>query len=89
LISVANDKIYRHIFDNQCFKNLRCGHQTSQSSQYSEITQAQGNRPAAILQTYGLITVGRSLDAEVGLFMAMESAYRSQLLAEAAGGRIS
>ncbi|NIB40360.1 class II aldolase/adducin family protein [Pseudomaricurvus alkylphenolicus] len=50
-----------------------------------EIATAMGDKPAAILQNHGILTVGASVDTAVGLFMAMESACRSQLLAEAAG----
>lgn len=50
-----------------------------------EIVAAMGDMPAAILQNHGLLTVGKSVDIAVGLFLAMESACRCQLLAEAAG----
>ncbi|AFU99566.1 class II aldolase/adducin family protein [Simiduia agarivorans] len=49
------------------------------------IARALGDKPAAILQNHGLLTTGSSVDIACGLFMAMESACRSQLLAEAAG----
>lgn len=50
-----------------------------------EICEALGDMPAGILQNHGLISVGTSVDIAVGTFLAMESACRSQLLAEAAG----
>jgi ribulose-5-phosphate 4-epimerase/fuculose-1-phosphate aldolase len=50
-----------------------------------EICEALGDKPAGILQNHGIITVGQSVDIAVGTFLAMESACRSQLLAEAAG----
>lgn len=49
------------------------------------IARALGTMPAAILKNHGLLTTGSSVDIACGLFMAMESACRSQLLADAAG----
>lgn len=50
-----------------------------------EIAEALGDMPAAILQNHGILTVGKSVDTAAGLFLQMESACRSQLLAQAAG----
>ena len=56
-----------------------------ETTEGDEIAEALGDKPAAILKNHGLITVGTSVDIAAGLFMAMESACRSQLLAQAAG----
>ncbi|BFM09955.1 class II aldolase/adducin family protein [Simiduia litorea] len=53
-----------------------------------EIARALGQMPAVILQNHGLLTIGANVDIACGLFMAMESACRSQLLADAAGTAI-
>ena len=55
------------------------------TSEGDEIAAAMGDKPAAILQNHGLITVGSSVDIAVGMFIAMESACRTQLDAQAAG----
>lgn len=49
------------------------------------IAAALADNTAVILQNHGLLTVGRSVDAAVYLFLAMERCCQSQLLAEAAG----
>ena len=49
------------------------------------IAAALGECKAAILQNHGLLTVGASVDAAAGAFVAMDRACQSQLLAEAAG----
>ena len=49
------------------------------------IAAALGDCKAAILQNHGLLTVGASVDAAAGAFVAMDRACQSQLLAEAAG----
>ncbi|HEX7028279.1 MAG TPA: class II aldolase/adducin family protein [Gammaproteobacteria bacterium] len=49
------------------------------------IAAALADNTAVILQNHGLLTVGRSVDASVYLFLAMERCCQSQLLAEAAG----
>ena len=49
------------------------------------IAAALGGCKAAILQNHGLLTVGASVDAAAGAFVAMDRACQSQLLAEAAG----
>jgi len=59
------------------------------TSEGDEISEALGDKPAAILQNHGLITVGSSVDIAVGTFLAMESACQSQLLANAAGTPIN
>ncbi len=56
-----------------------------ETSEGDEIAKAMGPHSAAILQNHGLITTGSSVDIAVGFYMAMESACRSQLLADAAG----
>ena len=52
------------------------------------IAAALGDYKAAVLQNHGLLTVGASVDAAAGAFVAMDRACRSQLLAEAAGDPI-
>ena len=52
------------------------------------IAAALGDCKAAILQNHGLLTVGGSVDAAAGAFVAMDRACQSQLLAEAAGDPI-
>ena len=52
------------------------------------IAAALGDCKAAILQNHGLLTVGASVDAAAGAFVAMDRACQSQLLAEAAGDPI-
>ena len=49
------------------------------------IAAALGDCKAAILQNHGLLTVGASVEAAAGAFIAMDRACQSQLLAEAAG----
>ena len=56
-----------------------------ETTEGDEIAEALGDKPAAILKNHGLLTVGKSVDIAAGLFMAMESTCRSQLLAQAAG----
>lgn len=51
----------------------------------NRIAAALAGNSAVILQNHGLLTVGRSVDAAVYLFLAMERCCQSQLLAEAAG----
>ena len=52
------------------------------------IAAALGDCKAAILQNHGLLTVGASVDAAAGAFIAMDRSCQSQLLAEAAGNPI-
>ena len=52
------------------------------------IAASLGDCKAAILQNHGLLTVGASVDAAAGAFIAMDRACQSQLLAEAAGNPI-
>ena len=52
------------------------------------IAASLGDCKAAILQNHGLLTVGASVDAAAGAFVAMDRACQSQLLAEAAGDPI-
>ena len=49
------------------------------------IAHALGDGKAVILQNHGLLTVGETVAGAVHWFLAMESACRVQLLAEAAG----
>jgi len=56
-----------------------------ETTEGDEIAEAIGDQSAAILQNHGLLTVGKSVDIAAGLFITMENACRSQLLAEAAG----
>lgn len=49
------------------------------------IAAALGGRKAAILKNHGLLTVGGSVDAAIGAFVAMDNCCHVQLLAEAAG----
>ena len=53
-----------------------------------QIAGALAEKKAAILQNHGLLTVGASVDAAVGTFVAMDRACQAQLLAEAAGDPI-
>lgn len=49
------------------------------------IAAALGQHTAVILQNHGLLSVGRSVDAAIYFFLAMERCCQAQLLAEAAG----
>ena len=49
------------------------------------IAHALGDAKAAILQNHGLLTVGASVEAAAGCFIAFDRACQSQLMAEAAG----
>ncbi len=49
------------------------------------IAATLGHRKAVILQNHGLLTVGRSVEAAVYRYVAMENACQAQLLADAAG----
>ena len=49
------------------------------------IARALGNYKAVILSNHGLLTVGRTVDAAVWFFIAMDRCCQSQLLAAAAG----
>lgn len=49
------------------------------------IAEALGDNAALVLQNHGLLTVGRSVDAALYLFLAMERCCQVQLQAEAAG----
>ena len=53
-----------------------------------QIAECLGNCKAAVLQNHGLLTVGSSVDASAGAFVAMDRACQSQLLAQAAGDPI-
>lgn len=48
------------------------------------IASAMGNKAAVILQNHGILTVGKSVDAAVFLFGAMDRCIQSQLMADAA-----
>ncbi len=52
------------------------------------IAHALGDKKAAILQNHGLLSVGSSVDAAAGCFIAFDRACQSQLMAEAAGDPI-
>jgi ribulose-5-phosphate 4-epimerase/fuculose-1-phosphate aldolase len=49
------------------------------------IARALGSHAAAILQNHGILTVGKSVDITCSLYVALERACETQLLAEAAG----
>ncbi len=49
------------------------------------IAQTLGSHKALILQNHGLLTVGRTVEAAVWRFIALDNAAHTQLLAEAAG----
>lgn len=49
------------------------------------ITETLGQRKALILQNHGLLTVGRTLEASIFWFIAMDNACQVQMLAESAG----
>lgn len=53
------------------------------------IAHALGGTKAVILRNHGLLTVGGSVDAAVWWFMTMERSCQAQLLAMAAGPRVS
>ena len=55
------------------------------NSEGKRIAEALGHRKAVILQNHGLLTVGKSVEAAVWRYVAMENASHAQLLAEAAG----
>jgi ribulose-5-phosphate 4-epimerase/fuculose-1-phosphate aldolase len=55
------------------------------TSEGEKIAEALGGYKAVILQNHGLLTVGRSVEAAVWRYLAMENACQAQLLAEAAG----
>ena len=55
------------------------------TSEGEKIAAVLGPRKAVILQNHGILTVGRSVDAAVWRYLAMENACQAQLLAEAAG----
>jgi ribulose-5-phosphate 4-epimerase/fuculose-1-phosphate aldolase len=50
-----------------------------------KIAAVLGPRKAVILQNHGLLTVGRSVEAAVWRYLAMENACQAQLIAQAAG----
>jgi ribulose-5-phosphate 4-epimerase/fuculose-1-phosphate aldolase len=55
------------------------------TSEGQKIAKALGARKAVILQNHGILTVGRSVEAAVWRYLALENACQVQLLAEAAG----
>ncbi len=55
------------------------------TSEGQKIAEALGGRKAVILQNHGLLTVGRTVEAAVWRYIAMEDACHAQLLADAAG----
>ncbi len=54
-------------------------------SEGEKIAEALGHRKAVILQNHGILTVGRTVEAAVWRYLALENACQVQLLAEAAG----
>ncbi|KAF1021726.1 MAG: Decarboxylase NovR [Paracidovorax wautersii] len=54
-------------------------------SEGARIAEALGHRKAVILQNHGLLTAGRTVEATVSWFLAMENAARAQILAEGGG----
>jgi ribulose-5-phosphate 4-epimerase/fuculose-1-phosphate aldolase len=57
----------------------------NETSEGARIAAALGRRKAAILSNHGLLTAGRTIEAVVYWFIAMENAARAQLLAESVG----
>ncbi|BBK32718.1 ribulose-5-phosphate 4-epimerase/fuculose-1-phosphate aldolase [Stella humosa] len=55
------------------------------TSEGEKIATALGPRKAVILQNHGILTVGRSVEAAVWRYLALENACQVQLLAQAAG----
>lgn len=55
------------------------------TSEGEKIASALGQRKAVILQNHGILTVGRSVEAAVWRYLALENACQVQLLAQAAG----
>jgi len=55
------------------------------TSEGAKIAETLGPRKAVILQNHGILTVGRSVEAAVWRYLAMENACQVQLLAQAAG----
>jgi ribulose-5-phosphate 4-epimerase/fuculose-1-phosphate aldolase len=55
------------------------------TSEGEKIAATLGPKKAVILQNHGILTVGRSLEAAVWRYFALENACQTQLLAEAAG----
>jgi ribulose-5-phosphate 4-epimerase/fuculose-1-phosphate aldolase len=55
------------------------------TSEGERISQALGNKKAAILQNHGLLTVGQTVDEVAWWYISMERTCQAQLLAEAAG----
>ncbi|MCC7275384.1 MAG: class II aldolase/adducin family protein [Alphaproteobacteria bacterium] len=55
------------------------------TSEGAKIAAALGPMKAAILQNHGILTVGRSVEACVWRYLAMDNACHAQLLARAAG----
>ena len=55
------------------------------TSEGERISQALGEKKAAILQNHGLLTVGKTVDEAAWWFITMERTCQAQLLAEAAG----
>ena len=50
------------------------------------ISQALGQKKAALLQNHGLLTCGKSIESAVFWFMSLEKCCHAQLLADAAAG---
>lgn len=61
------------------------GGPATSAGEATEIVAALGDRKAAILQSHGLLTVGRTVDEAAWWFIALERACQVQLLAEAVG----
>ncbi|MGE0718620.1 MAG: class II aldolase/adducin family protein [Alphaproteobacteria bacterium] len=55
------------------------------TSEGAKIAEALGPMKAVILQNHGILTVGRTVEACVWRYLAMENACHAQLLARAAG----
>jgi len=60
-----------------------------ESDEGIRIANALGNKKAGILQSHGLITVGKSIESAVLWFIALEQECQVQLLADAAAGGLN
>lgn len=58
------------------------------TSEGDRISQALGEKKAAILQNHGLLTTGKTVDEAAWWFITMERTCQSQLMAEAAGNPV-
>ena len=71
-------------FENHALHNDFSG-VVEEKSEGDSIAEAMGDKPAVILQNHGLLTVGPSVDIAASLFLGMERACETQMLAQSAG----